>query len=79
MGEKRSIQTASRTNRKNQAHSLLNTAKSLDPLRMIPGYRPHSLSGDMKGFWAIWVTGNYRICFKFEDGSAYEINYLDYH
>jgi len=59
--------------------SVLNTAKSLDPLRMIPGYKLHSLSGDMKGFWAIWVTGNYRICFKFEDGSAYEINYLDYH
>jgi len=33
----------------------------------------------MKGFWAIWVTGNYRICFKFEEGNAYEINYLDYH
>jgi len=59
--------------------SALHTAKSLEPLRMIPGYRLHPLSGDMKGFWSIWVTGNYRICFKFEDGNACEINYLDYH
>ena len=59
--------------------SAVNTAKTLEPLRMIPGYKLHALTGDLKGFWAIWVTGNYRICFKFEGGNAYEINYLDYH
>jgi proteic killer suppression protein len=59
--------------------SALNTAKSLEPLRMIPGYKLHSLSGNMKGYWAVWVKGYYRICFKFEDGNACEINYLDYH
>jgi len=59
--------------------SAVNTAKTLEPLRMVPGYKLHPLTGELKGFWAIWVTGNYRICFKFEDGNAYEINYLDYH
>jgi proteic killer suppression protein len=59
--------------------SAVNAAKNLEPLRMMPGYRLHPLAGELKGFWAIWVTGNYRICFKFEDGNAYEINYLDYH
>ncbi len=59
--------------------SAINAAKTLEPLRMVPGYKLHPLTGDLKGFWAIWVTGNYRICFKFEDGNAYEINYLDYH
>jgi proteic killer suppression protein len=59
--------------------SALNTAKTLEPLRMIPGYKLHSLSGDLKGFWSVWVTGNYRIYFRFEDGNAFDINYADYH
>lgn len=59
--------------------SALNTAKTLEPLRMVPGYKLHSLTGDKKGFWAIWVTANYRICFRFEDGNAFGINYIDYH
>jgi toxin HigB-1 len=59
--------------------SAIDAAKTLEPLRMVPGYKLHALTGDLKGFWAIWVTGNYRICFKFEDSNAYEINYLDYH
>jgi len=59
--------------------SVLNTAKTLDPIKAIPGYRLHQLSGDLKGFWAVWVTGNYRIVFRFEEGSVYEINYIDYH
>ena len=59
--------------------SVLNTAKTLDPLRVLPGYRLHQLSGDMKGFWAIWVTGNYRIIFRFENGNVSDVNYIDYH
>ena len=59
--------------------SALNTAKTLEPIRMIPGYKLHPLSGDLKGFWAVSVTGNYRICFRFEEGSIFDIDYLDYH
>ena len=59
--------------------SILNTAKTLDPIRSIPGYRLHQLSGDLKGFWAIWTTGNYRVIFRFENGDVYDINYIDYH
>jgi len=59
--------------------SALNAAKSLEPLRMVPGYKLHSLSGELKGFWSVWVTGNYRIYFRFEDGSVFDINYSDYH
>jgi len=33
--------------------SALNTAKTLEPLRMMPGYKLHPLTGDLKGFWAI--------------------------
>jgi len=59
--------------------SALNTAKTLEVLRMVPGYKLHSLSGDLKGFWSIWVTGNCRIYFRFEEGNALDINYEDYH
>ena len=59
--------------------SALHTAKTLEPLKMIPGYKLHTLSGDLKGFWAVWITGNYRIYFRFEDGNAFDINYADYH
>jgi toxin HigB-1 len=59
--------------------SSLNTAKTLEPLKMVPGHKLHSLSGELKGFWSVWVTGNYRIYFRFEDGNALDINYSDYH
>ncbi|MCF0059609.1 type II toxin-antitoxin system RelE/ParE family toxin [Dyadobacter sp. CY356] len=59
--------------------SVLNTAKTLDPIKAIPGYRLHQLSGDLKGYWAIWVTGNYRIVFQFEEDNVFDINYIDYH
>lgn len=39
----------------------------------------HPLKGELKGFWAVSVSGNYRIIFRFEDGDAFEVGYLDYH
>ncbi|HBG49715.1 MAG TPA: hypothetical protein DDW90_09490 [Cyanobacteria bacterium UBA9971] len=45
----------------------------------LPGYRLHSLKGNMKNLWAVDVSQNYRITFKFEDGNAYIVDYQDYH
>ncbi len=45
----------------------------------LPGFRLHPLKGDMKGLWAIDVSKNWRIVFKFEDGAADSIDYEDYH
>jgi proteic killer suppression protein len=45
----------------------------------IPGYRLHELKGKLKGFWAIDVSKNWRIVFRFEDGDAYVVNYEDHH
>ncbi|SEJ30772.1 proteic killer suppression protein [Dyadobacter sp. SG02] len=59
--------------------SALNTAKSLEPIRAIPGYRLHALSGRLEGVWSVWVTANYRVLFRFEGGNAYNIDYVDYH
>ena len=41
--------------------------------------RPHLLQGNLKGFWSLNVTGNYRIIFTFIDGDACDIDYLDTH
>lgn len=45
----------------------------------IPGYRLHELKGKLRGLWAIDVSKNWRIVFRFEDGDAYVVNYEDYH
>jgi len=45
----------------------------------LPGYRLHPLKGDMKDLWAVDVSQNYRVTFKFEDGNAYILDYQDYH
>ena len=45
----------------------------------IPGWKLHPLRGDRDGLWAISVSGNWRIVFKFENGHAFIVNYEDYH
>ena len=44
-----------------------------------PGYRLHTLEGNLKGLWAVDVSVNWRIVFEFIDGDAYIVNYEDYH
>ena len=44
-----------------------------------PGSNLHQLSGNKKGLWAVNVSGNWRIIFRFENGNAYEVDYDDYH
>lgn len=44
-----------------------------------PGSNLHPLKGDWAGFWAVNVSGNWRVIFRFEEGNAYQVNYLDYH
>ena len=44
-----------------------------------PGSGLHKLSGDYKDFWSVKVNANYRIIFRFDDGHAYDVDYLDYH
>lgn len=58
--------------------SALDTASSVEDMDL-PGFHLHPLTGDRKGLWAIDVSGNWRIVFKFENGNAYVVNYEDYH
>ena len=57
---------------------LLHAAEKVEDLNF-PGAGLHPLKGDLKGYFAVTVTGNYRIIFEFENGNAYLVDYLDYH
>ena len=45
----------------------------------LPGYRLHPLKGDLKGHWSVWVTGNWRIIFRFDGGHVFDVDLIDYH
>lgn len=45
----------------------------------VPGFKLHKLSGDLNGFWSVTVSGNWRVIFRFENGEADLVDYMDYH
>ena len=45
----------------------------------LPGFDLHKMSGQLKGHYAVSVSGNWRVTFRFEDGEAVDVDYLDYH
>jgi proteic killer suppression protein len=45
----------------------------------LPGFRLHPLKGGLKGYWAVSVSGNWRVTFRFENGHAEDVDYVDYH
>jgi proteic killer suppression protein len=57
----------------------IDLAASLDDLKAPPSNRLHGLKGDRKGQHAISINDQWRICFRFEDGDAYEVEITDYH
>ena len=54
-------------------------ASTLDDLRTPPGNRLHALEGDRKGQHSISINDQWRICFRFEDGDAYDVEVCAYH
>jgi len=57
----------------------VNAATELIDLRVPPGNRLHALTGDRAGQHSISVKDQWRICFVFEDGDAFEVEFCDYH
>ncbi len=57
---------------------LLDMAKTVGDMNF-PGSRLHMLKGDLAEHWAVNVSGNWRITFRFENGDVYVVNYHDYH
>lgn len=54
-------------------------ATSLNDLRTPPSNRLHALKGDRQGQYAISITDQWRICFRFVDGDAFDVEIADYH
>jgi proteic killer suppression protein len=57
----------------------LDAADTLDFLRVPPSNRLEQLRGDREGLWSIRINGQWRICFRWEDGDAYDVEVTDYH
>lgn len=57
----------------------LDAAEQLDDLRVPPGNRLEKLKGDRAGQHSIRVNDQWRICFRWKDGNAYDVELVDYH
>lgn len=59
---------------------LASLAAATNPLNMnIAGYPLHQLAGKRKGEWAVSVSGNWRLVFRFEGENATDVDLVDYH
>ena len=59
----------------------LETAENLEQVGRFPGWKLHPLKGDLKGYWSLTVTGNWRVIFRYEEAvnTASDIDLIDYH
>ncbi|MBL8511417.1 MAG: type II toxin-antitoxin system RelE/ParE family toxin [Betaproteobacteria bacterium] len=58
--------------------AMLDQARRADDMDA-PGLRLHQLRGKLADHWSVTVQANWRIVFRFENGDAYVVDYLDYH
>lgn len=58
---------------------LLNAAGALSDLGVPPGNHLEQLRGNREGQYSIRINGQYRVCFEWRDGSAYQVEVTDYH
>ena len=70
--------SANQVSRIQAALAYLDSARVPSDLAL-PGYRFHPLQGDLRRFWSISISGNWRIIFRFEEGDVYDIDLVDYH
>ena len=58
---------------------MLDNACALEDLRTPPGNRLEALRGDLKGFWSIRINDQWRLCFRFTNNEAFDVEIVDYH
>lgn len=58
---------------------MLNAAAGLDDLRIPPANRLEALKGERKGQYSIRINDQWRICFRWNDGAASDVEIVDYH
>jgi len=59
--------------------AMLDAASALHDLSPLQSVGLHKLSGNRKGQWAMTINGPWRICFRFADGDAWDVEIVDYH
>lgn len=59
--------------------AMLNRAENLEDLRIPPNNRLEQLKGDRAGQWSIRINDQWRLCFRFKEGKAYDVEIVDYH
>lgn len=59
--------------------AILNAALQLNNLTVPPGNRLEALTGNRKGRYSIRINQQYRICFVWRDGNAFDVEIVDYH
>ena len=57
----------------------IDAAATLDSLRVPPGNRLEQLKGDRTTQWSIRINDQWRLCFRFENGDALDVEIVDYH
>jgi len=57
----------------------IHRVSTVEELRFPPGNRLERLKGDREGQWSLRINQQYRICFEWRDGDAYEVEIVDYH
>ena len=58
---------------------MLNNAAALEDLRIPPANRLETLKGDRKGWYSIRINDQWRVCFRWKDGDAHDVEIVDYH
>ena len=57
----------------------LNVATRVEDLRLPPSNRLETLKHDRAGQWSIRINDQWRVCFRFESGDAFDVEIVDYH
>ena len=58
---------------------MLNNAQLIRDMRVPPGNRLEQLKGAREGQWSVRINQQWRICFSWSDGGAYDVEIVDYH
>ena len=61
-----------------RVHARLDEASEPEDMNL-PGFRLHMLRRDFAGYWAVSVSGNWRIVFRFDGRDVRDVNFIDYH
>ncbi len=59
--------------------NMIDAAETLDDLKLPPSNRLHALKDDRAGQHSVSINTKWRICFRWKDGNAYDVEIIDYH